>query len=96
MLPRFAPVSRNADNAAAEAWRTGRIVTLTSEGDAPGALVTPMFGTQGCFGVISFELRPPAQPNPSIEPIATLIAAQAGHRGGCLARRQPEPARSWS
>jgi hypothetical protein len=35
-----------------------------------------MFGTQGCFGVISFELRPPAQPNPSIEPIATLIAAQ--------------------
>ena len=76
LLPRFGPVSRDADNAAAVAWRHGKVSTVAPDGAVPGALVAPMFSSQGCFGVLAFELRPRGQQDPSVPAVAGMIAAQ--------------------
>jgi hypothetical protein len=75
-LARFGPIARDADNAVAKAWRTGRLAAVKGDGTNGGAIVAPMFGPTGCIGVLAFESRLSAQLTPSFQAAATVIAAQ--------------------
>jgi hypothetical protein len=75
-LARFGPIARDADNAVARAWRTGRLAAVKGDGTTAGAIVAPMFGPNGCIGVLAFESRPSCQHTPSLQAAATVIAAQ--------------------
>ena len=75
-LARFGPIARDADNAVAKAWRTGRPAAVSGDGTTGGALVAPMFGPNGCIGVLAFESRPRAQHTQALQALAAVIAAQ--------------------
>ena len=75
-LARFGPIPRDADNAVAKAWRTGRVAAVTGDGTTSGALVAPMFGPTGCIGVLAFESRPRSQNTANLQSLAAVIAAQ--------------------
>jgi hypothetical protein len=75
-LARFGPIARDADNAAAKAWRTGGIATVGSTDKSAGAIVAPMFGPSGCIGVLAFESRSKREHDATLQAVATLVAAQ--------------------
>jgi CHASE3 domain sensor protein len=75
-LARFGPLARDADNAAAKAWRTGHVATVGSTEKNAGAIVAPMFGPSGCIGVLAFESRSQREYDATMQAIAALIAAQ--------------------
>ena len=77
MLARMGPIARDAENAAASAWRTGQlaVVPAATTGGGQGAIVTPLFGLHSCIGVLSAELRQ-GENSPSVQAVATMIAAQ--------------------
>jgi GAF domain len=76
MLARFGPIPRDADNAAAKAWRTGRVATVGSTETTTGGIVAPMFGPSGCIGVLAFESRLNHEYDTTLQAVTTLIAAQ--------------------
>jgi hypothetical protein len=76
MLARFGPIPRDADNAAAKAWRTGRVAIVGSTETTAGGIVAPMFGPSGCTGVLAFESRSNHEYDTTLQAVATLIAAQ--------------------
>jgi CHASE3 domain sensor protein len=75
-LSRFGPIARDADNAAAKAWRTGGVATVGSTEKSAGAIVAPMFGPDGCIGVLAFESRSKREDDATMQAVAALIAAQ--------------------
>lgn len=75
-LARFGPIVRTADNAAAAAWRTGRLSVVAGDAQTPGALVAPMFGPAGCVGVLAFEVRHGREQDPAVQAVAAMVAAQ--------------------
>jgi hypothetical protein len=75
-LSRFGPIARDADNAAAKAWRTGGVATVGSTEKSAGAIVAPMFGPDGCIGVLAFESRSKREHDATMQAVAALIAAQ--------------------
>ena len=76
MLTRMGPISRDAENAAASAWRTGQLAVVpAATTGGQGAIVTPLFGLHSCIGVLSAELRQ-GENSPSVQAVATMIAAQ--------------------
>lgn len=57
-LARISTVPRHADNAAAQAYRTGDVQVVTSRaGGALGAVVAPLLSTDGCIGALTVEIR---------------------------------------
>lgn len=76
VLARMGPIARDAENAAASAWRSGQL-TVVRAGNAggQGAIVTPLFGLHNCIGVLSAELRK-GEESPAVQAVATIIAAQ--------------------
>jgi hypothetical protein len=76
-LPRLKPIARDADNAAAAAWKSGRLVWQTSVADDAGAaMVAPLFSPEAAVGVLAVELRSGRMPDPDREAAVTVIAAQ--------------------
>lgn len=76
MLARMSPITRDAENAAASAWRTGQLAVVpAATTGGQGAIVTPLFGLHSCIGVLSAELRQ-GENSPSVQAVATMIAAQ--------------------
>ena len=77
ILKRLGPIARDADNAAADAWRTGQLTSVGATGSAgDGAIVAPMFGLHACIGVLAAEVRHGGESNPATQAVATMIAAQ--------------------
>ncbi len=75
-LARFGPIARTADNAAAAAWRTGRLSVIAGGAKTPGALVVPMFGPGGCIGALALEIRRGREQDPAVQAVAGMVAAQ--------------------
>lgn len=76
-LARLGPISGDAENAAADAWRTAQLTVVGAPGPAgTGAIVAPLFGLHACIGVLSAEFRHGAEYNPATQAVATMIAAQ--------------------
>jgi hypothetical protein len=77
MLARLGPLARDAENAAAHAWRTGQLTVVGATGaTGNGAIVAPLFGLHTCLGVLAAEVRHGAEYNPATQAVATMIAAQ--------------------
>jgi hypothetical protein len=99
MLARIGPIARDAENAAARAWRTGQLtVVAAAPTGEQGALVTPLFGLHRCIGVLSAELRH-HEDSPAMQAVAIMIAAQLSTvvpawPAGSLAPGSPSEART--
>jgi CHASE3 domain sensor protein len=77
VLARMTPIERDGDNAAAAAWRTGKLTVVHSTGPSDnGAVVAPLLGLDDCVGVLAAEVRHGVADRPAVHALATLIAAQ--------------------
>ncbi|MEQ1898196.1 MAG: hypothetical protein ABL971_12490 [Vicinamibacterales bacterium] len=70
------PISREAKNVTAEAWRTVQAVLAPAEANGPGVVVVPMVGAAGCRGVVSAELLPGRAANADRRALLSMFAAQ--------------------
>lgn len=75
-IARLGPIARDADNATAAAWRTGRTTTVAGNGTERGAMVAPMFEPDACMGVLAIEVRNGREQDPAAQAVAEMIAAQ--------------------
>lgn len=76
MLVRLGRIEREAENAAATAWRTGQMIVVPAAATGGrGAIVVPLFGLHSCIGVLSVEVRH-SEDSPAVQAVATMIAAQ--------------------
>ncbi len=78
IVSRLAPIDRDASNATATAWRTGRAGTVVGGNGAHGAIVVPMFNATHCIGVLAAEVRHGREHDSATRAIANTIAAQLG------------------
>jgi len=77
MISRLPPLARTADNAAANAFRTGQLqIVLARPGSSNGAVVAPLLSSDGCVGVISAEIRGGGETSESVQALAAIFAAQ--------------------
>jgi hypothetical protein len=76
VLRRIPSIARGADNATAEAWRTGETGTVAEEAGGYGAIVSPMLNPAGCFGVFAAEVRGGRERDPATCAVATILASQ--------------------
>jgi hypothetical protein len=76
MLARMPTLRRSADNAAAAAFRSGKLQIVLAQGSTSGAIVAPMLSSQGCVGVISAETGRGAETSESLQAMAAIVAAQ--------------------
>ena len=83
MIARIPPVPRDADNAAAAAYRSGTMqIVLSRPGGASGAVVAPILSADGCIGALSAEIRSGGETSESVQALAAIFAA---HLAGVLA-----------
>jgi len=75
-LARFGPIPRSGDNATAAAWRTGEMSVVDSASGGTGAIVAPLFGSSGCFGVLTAEVRHGRENDEATRAVAAMFAAQ--------------------
>jgi hypothetical protein len=75
-IRRLGAILRDADNATAEAWRTGELRTVAGDMVSNGAIVAPMFGPESCVGVVAAELRNGREQDPATQAVTVMIAAQ--------------------
>jgi hypothetical protein len=69
-------VPRNADNAAAAAYRTGTMqIVLSRPGGSNGAIVAPILVADGCVGAFSAEIRSGGETSETVQALATMSAA---------------------
>lgn len=76
LLARMSRIPRDADNAAAAAWRLAELRTVAAQGQAPGALVTPIVTAEGCVGVLAAETRNGSEHDESTRAVSRILAAQ--------------------
>jgi hypothetical protein len=76
IIARLGSISRSADNATATAWRTGEPGTVASDTVSNGAIVAPMFGAEGCIGVLAAEVRQGREADTATRAVTTMLAAQ--------------------
>lgn len=76
VLARMGSLSTDADNATAEAYRTGAVRIFKGRGLARGAIATPLVTPAGCAGVLAAEVRTGRETSPTDQAIAAIVAAQ--------------------
>jgi hypothetical protein len=70
------PIDRSATNATAAAWRDGRLQIVGAEIDGRAAVVAPLLAPGRCVGVLAVEILSPREIEPTVQSVASLIAAQ--------------------
>lgn len=92
-LARMPAVPRTADNAAAAAYRTGRLqIVLSRPGSPSGALVAPLLSPDGCVGALAAEIKEGGEGSDRVQALAALFAAQlTAVLGGTSADAQTQP-----
>jgi hypothetical protein len=76
VIQQLGAIARNADNATAEAWRTGELRTVAGDLMSNGAIVAPMFGPDSCVGVLAAEVRHGREHDSDTRAVTMMIAAQ--------------------
>ena len=74
-LARLPVVTRDSDNATAEAFRTARTCIINGNGTSSGALVLPLLTPAGCSGVLAIEFEGGAEQTPAARAVSTIVAA---------------------
>lgn len=75
-LARLGGIGRDADNATAAAFRTGRLQIVAGGGVTNGAVIAPLMAPAGCVGVMAAEVRKGGEASEAVRAIATILAAQ--------------------
>jgi hypothetical protein len=76
-LARMPVIPRSADNAAAAAYRTGRLQVVTaSDSASSGAVVSPLLTPAGCVGALTAEVAGGEETSDSLQALAAVFAAQ--------------------
>jgi hypothetical protein len=76
IIARLGSIPRSADNATAAAWRTGEPRVVSGDNGSNGAIVAPMFGPDGCIGVLAAEVRRGRDADTATRAVTTMLAAQ--------------------
>jgi hypothetical protein len=76
-IAKMPAVPKNANNAAAAAYRTGALqIVLARPGSSSGALVAPLLTPDGCIGALSAEIKGRGETSDSTQALSVLFAAQ--------------------
>jgi transcriptional regulator with XRE-family HTH domain len=75
MLAQLPPVTRDANNVTAAAFRSGETCVIDAADQKKGALAIPLLTASGCIGVLALELSQRSAQNRSLRPSATIFAA---------------------
>ena len=76
-LARMPHVPRTGDNAAATAFRTGKLqIVLTRPGMSAGALAAPMLTPNGCIGALTAEIRNGGEAHDGVQALMSIIGSQ--------------------
>lgn len=77
VLSLMRPVSQQADNAAAAAYRTATLKIVPAKpGTSLGAIVAPILSANGCIGALTAEIRDNGEVSDTLHAVATIFAAQ--------------------
>jgi transcriptional regulator with XRE-family HTH domain len=76
VVAQLSRVNTDADNASAEAFRTGRTCIVSSGEASTGAIVVPMLTPLGCAGVLAVEVRNGGERREDVRAALTILAAQ--------------------
>lgn len=76
VLGRLGPIARTAENATAAAWRACEVRIVAGDMLSNGAIVAPMFGPDGCIGVLSVEVRQGHEADATARAVTEMLAAQ--------------------
>jgi transcriptional regulator with XRE-family HTH domain len=75
LLAQLPTVSREADNATAEAFRSAHACVIHGDAHASGALVVPLLGPDACLGVLALEFRQGREGRITSRAVATILGA---------------------
>jgi hypothetical protein len=75
-LAKMKTLSGRSENAVSVAFRTGRLEIVRGDRGRSGAIVTPINAASGCVGAMAAEIRHGAEMSPSVQAVASIIAAQ--------------------
>lgn len=75
LLAQLPTVARDADNATAEAFRSGHACVIHGDVHASGALVVPLLGPDACLGVLALEFRHGREAKVASRAVATILGA---------------------
>ena len=76
IVSRLPPIGRDADNAAARAWRSAQRIRIPRSADGSAAVVAPLFNAEACVGVLTVEMTPGREADDEVEIAVALVAAQ--------------------
>jgi CHASE3 domain sensor protein len=75
-MARMGTIPREAQNAAAAAYRSAEMRSVSGDGFASGALVAPLVTPEGCIGVLSAEMKGGSEKDERSQALASIFAAQ--------------------
>jgi len=76
ILARIRPIPRHADNATAEAWRSGELRRVPPDASGFGAIVVPLLSVSGCVGVLAAEVTGERERDDATHAVAAIVASQ--------------------
>ncbi len=75
-VARMGSIHRDANNAAASAYRSSEVRTVAGDAFTSGAVIVPLMTSDGCIGVMSAEMKGGSEKDESSQALATIFAAQ--------------------
>jgi hypothetical protein len=70
-------IPRHADNAAAAAYRTGKLQIVPAKpGTSLGAVVAPILCVEGCVGALAAEIKDNGEISETVHTLAVIVASQ--------------------
>jgi len=73
---RMGSIHRDANNAAAAAYRSSEVRTVAGDASANSAFIVPLITNDGCVGVLSAEMKAGCEKDESAQALATIFASQ--------------------
>lgn len=76
VVSRMGRIHREANNAAAAAYRASEVRTVPGDAFTSGAVIVPLMTSDGCVGVLSAEMKAGSEKDESAQALATIFASQ--------------------
>ncbi|HET9469098.1 MAG TPA: GAF domain-containing protein [Vicinamibacterales bacterium] len=76
VVSRMGSIHRDANNAAAAAYRSSEVRTVPGDAFTSGAVIVPLMTSDGCVGVLSAEMKGGCEKDESAQALATIFASQ--------------------
>ena len=92
-VTRMGSIHRDANNAAAAAYRSSEVRTVAGDASTSGAVIVPLMTSDGCVGVLSAEMRAGAEKDESAQALADDLRLAARDARRDAAQRRTRQAR---